>query len=366
MFTVQGKLNSAVVYTDNLEKAAIGQIIAICNLSSYQNSKICLMPDAHPGKGCVVGTTMTIHDRITPNLCGVDLCCGILTIKLSEKRIDLNKLDKLIHEEIPHGFNIRLKPHRFSKEISLENLHCFNSVERKKAHHSIGTLGGGNHFIEIDQDDEGNYYLIIHSGSRQLGLQVATFYQKRAISYRERTVPAELAELSPEDTEKYLHDVDIISIFSDLNRSAMADVILKGMKWDEEDRFITLHNYIDLHRRILRKGAISAEKDQIVLIPMNMRDGSFICRGKGNPEWNFSAPHGAGRICSRGEAKSRFTLTQFKEEMKNVYSTCVSRGTIDESPMAYKSTQEILERIEPTVEVLKKIKPVYNFKSGGK
>ena len=366
MFTIDGKFNSAEVYAEGLESSAVGQIIAICNQEVYKDSKIKLMPDAHPGKGCTVGTTMTIGDRVTPNLCGVDLSCGMLVVKLDADRIDFNKLDKVIRENIPSGFSIRKNLHRFSREISLQELCVFNHVDRAKAHLSIGTLGGGNHFIEIDQDSDGKYYLVIHSGSRHLGLEVAEKYQKMAGGYRERGVPYELASLSPEDTEKYIHDCQIIDSYANLNRLAMSDEILKGMKWKKVDSFTTTHNYIDIENRILRKGAISAQKDEIVIIPMNMRDGSLICRGKGNPDWNYSAPHGAGRICGRGDARSKFTLTQFKDEMKNVFSSCICRGTIDESPMAYKPMEMIIKLIEPTVEIIKKIKPVYNFKAGGK
>lgn len=367
MLEIKGKYNMAKIFTDNVEDAMIGQIIQLCNQEVYKDSKIRIMSDGHSGKGCVVGTSMTIGDRITPNLVGVDINCGMHTVELDVKKLEFDKLDKVIREYVPSGFSARSEAHRFAGQIRLEELYCYDQIKPeyiKKASLAIGTLGGGNHFISLEKSEDGKVYLIIHSGSRRIGLEVAEFYQRVATSYREREVSKELAALSPEDTEKYLHDVDIISEYADLNRKAMADEILTHMKWEVKDSFTTRHNYIDTKNKVLRKGAVSAQKGEILLIPLNMRDGSLICKGKGNEDWNYTAPHGAGRRFSRGEAKRRISVDDFKKSMANVWSTSVSKKTLDEAPMAYKPASEIISNIGDTVEIISKLKPLYNFKAG--
>jgi len=364
---ITGTKNSATIFADEIESSAVGQITALCNLESMSDSKIRIMPDVHAGKGCVIGTTMTITDKIIPNLVGVDIGCGVLAVRFSAKTLDFNKLDKTIRAEIPAGITIRQKTHRFSEEAALEELICSKHIDADRAIHSVGTLGSGNHYIEVDTDESGSYYLVIHSGSRYLGVQVAEHYQNIGIkecSVLAPNIPAVLAHIAGQTFEDYLHDMKRVQHFATLNRRAIADVILKAMKWKKQDEFETVHNYIDTDNMILRKGSISAQLGENVIIPLNMRDGSLICIGKGNEEWNYSAPHGAGRLMTRTDAKNGFTVTQYKAEMKGIYSSCISKGTIDESPMAYKSIDFILSKIGDTVDVVNQIKPLYNFKAG--
>ena len=366
MLTLNGKYATAKVYTDSLEKGAIGQLTALCNLPFAEGAKLRIMPDAHAGAGCVIGTTMSIKDKIVPNLVGVDIACGMEVINIGQARMDFPKLDAVIRKSVPSGFSLRQKPHRFAEEWDISALTCAKILQKDKVLKSIGTLGGGNHFIEVAREENGgDYYLIIHTGSRNPGLQVAAHHQKLAGEHREAGVPYELAYLSGDRFADYVQDMEVMREFANLNRKAIADEILKGMKWKAKKSFTTLHNYLDTDSMILRKGAVSAEKGEHLLIPMNMRDGSLLCEGLGNPDWNFSAPHGAGRICSRTDAKNSFTLTQFKQDMEGIYSTCISRKTIDESPQAYKPMQEIFAHIGDTVKVLSVLKPVYNFKAGG-
>lgn len=366
MFVIGGKYAQAKVFTDSLESGAIGQLTALCNQPFVADSKIRIMPDAHAGAGCVIGTTMTITDKIVPNLVGVDISCGMETVKLANSRMDFQKLDTVIRQSVPSGFAIRKTPHRFSEGLNLDALSCSKAIKQEKAKLSIGSLGGGNHFIEIAHDAATEeHYLIVHTGSRHLGLQVASYHQKLAGEARPEGVSYELAYASGARFDAYVADMKIMQKYADLNRKAIVDEILKGMKWKAVDSFTTVHNYLDTNNMILRKGAVSAQKGERILIPMNMRDGSLLCEGLGNPDWNYSAPHGAGRLYSRSEAKNRITLTQFKEAMAGVYSSCVSRNTIDESPMAYKPVEEILNHIGDTVKVLSVLKPLYNFKAGG-
>ncbi len=365
MIEITGKYNSAIVYTDALEKGAIGQLMALCNQEFSSGSKLRIMPDAHAGAGCVIGTTMSITNRIVPNLVGVDIACGLEVVNIGSGRIDFQRLDNVIRKSVPSGFAVRKSPHRLAEEIDLSMLTCAKAVNMDKALCSIGTLGGGNHFIEVARDDKGEHYLIIHSGSRQAGLQVATQHQKVAGEKRPENVSYELAYLEGEDFDAYVQDMQIMQRYAELNRKAITLEIIKGMKWKAQDAFTTVHNYLDTEAMILRKGAVSAKSGERLIIPLNMRDGSLICKGLGNEEWNYSAPHGAGRLCSRTEAKNSITLTQFKKDMEGVFSTCVSRKTIDESPRAYKPMEDILKQIGETVEVLSVLKPVYNFKAGG-
>ncbi|RKI43292.1 RNA-splicing ligase RtcB [bacterium D16-51] len=399
MIELQGKYNTAKIFTDIVDEASISQVLLLLNQEFTSDSKIRLMPDIHAGSGCTIGTTMTITDKIVPNLVGVDIGCGMETVKIKEKHIELQKLDKLIYEKIPSGFNIREKAHRYFKEINLEELYCYKQIDPKRAEKSLGTLGGGNHFIEADKDDSGAIYLVVHSGSRHLGLEVANYYQEEgykvlngsakedvdalieqlkaqgkereiqkniaALKNTKRTnIPRQLAYVSGELFKQYIHDMKIIQRYAELNRQAMMDEIIKGMKLHVAEQFTTIHNYIDTEAMILRKGAVSAKKNEKLLIPINMRDGSLICTGKGNDDWNQSAPHGAGRLMSRSAAKESFTVSEFKKQMDGIYTTSVSRSTLDECPMAYKGMEDIVNNIGDTAEIIQIIKPIYNFKAG--
>lgn len=399
MLEINGKYNTAKVFTDVVDQASITQIIELCNQEFAAGSRIRLMPDVHAGAGCTVGTTMTIADKVVPNLVGVDIGCGMETVQIREKHIELQKLDKLIYQKIPSGFAIREKAHRYMGEIDLTQLYCYRQINVLRAEKSLGTLGGGNHFIEVDQDDEGRYYLVVHSGSRRLGLEVATYYQEegykqcngssaadeaaliaalkaegrdkeiakaiKTLKGTKRTsIPKALCYVSGELFEQYIHDMQIIQQFALWNRKAMVDEILKGMGLHAEAQFTTIHNYIDTEAMILRKGAVSAKQGERLLIPINMRDGSLICVGRGNDDWNQSAPHGAGRLMSRAQAKQSFTVSEYKKQMDGIFTTSVNKATLDECPMAYKKMEDITKNIEDTVEIEKIIRPVYNFKAG--
>lgn len=364
MITIENTINSAVVFADSIDPGAEGLIRALCASPISKNSKIRIMPDVHAGKGCAVGTTMTLTNCVAPGLVGVDIGCGMTVYKVSGKRMELQKLDKVIRELIPAGRNIRAKAHRFAEQTELDHLHCLRHIQKDKALCSIGTLGGGNHFIELDRGSDGSHWLIIHSGSRRLGAEVASFYQKAAFEACPEGTPYELAYATGDLMSAYLHDMKITQEFARINREAIAADIIKAMKLDTEDNFTTIHNYIDTEDMILRKGAVSAKAGERLIIPMNMRDGCLLCVGKGDPDWNCSAPHGAGRLMSRAESRQTFTLSQFKKEMQGIYTTSVSRDTLDESPMAYKPMDSILAQISPTVDVIEQIRPIYNFKAG--
>jgi RNA-splicing ligase RtcB len=360
-----GEYNTATVFTDNIELSAIHQITEICNLEFLKNSNIRIMPDAHAGTGCVIGTTMTITDKIIPNLVGVDIGCGMEVAVLSERNLDLEKLDEVIHEFIPAGFDIRKQSHDYIHQIDLNQLICKEYLNLERAKLSLGTLGGGNHFIEVDRDNNNKLYIVIHSGSRHLGKQVADYYQKLAFQElvsKDIKIDKDLAYLEGTTFEDYFHDMKIVQEYAKLNRKAIIDEIITRMGFHVLDSFTTIHNYIDTDNMILRKGAISARKGEIVIIPINMRDGSIIAIGKGNPSWNYSAPHGAGRIMSRKQAKEKVKLNDFVKSMDGIYSTTVNLSTLDESPMAYKPLEEIVNNIQDTVVVTNVIKPVYNFK----
>lgn len=398
MIEIIGKYNNALCYTDILEPDAYAQIKSVCDEEAFSESKIRIMPDVHAGKGCTIGTTMTVHDKVVPGMVGVDIGCGMESVRIAERDIDLEKLDRLIHENIPCGREIRSTPHAFESEIDLTELRCVGKVAIERARLSIGTLGGGNHFIEIDRDGEGNLYLVVHSGSRYLGNQVAKLYDKegvramaqggwaeirkeieklraegreREIEFcvekmkraREGKIPRDLVYVEGKNFDDYIHDMKIIQRFADLNRRAMTEVIISGMGFTEVERFTTVHNYIDTDSMILRKGSVSAKAGEKLLIPINMRDGSLICIGRGNADWNYSAPHGAGRIMSRSAAFRKLSMEEYRAQMAGIYSTCVVPDTLDESPMAYKSMEEIVENIGPTAEIVCRIKPIYNFKA---
>ena len=399
MITIQGLYNTAVCYTPELEEAARKQIQTVCDQAEFAGCKIRIMPDVHAGKGCTIGTTMTIQDKIVPGMVGVDIGCGMETVELREREVDFEKLDALIRREIPYGREVRDIPHALNAEIDLTHLRCTDQVNLNRAMRSIGSLGGGNHFIEVDRAEDGRLFLVVHSGSRHLGVEVAGYYQeagykvlnrtddaslqtlvaqmkaegrekeiqkelKKLKNLKQTSIPKALAYVSGELFEQYIHDMKIVQHFAMLNRQAMMDEIVKGMKLHVEEQFTTIHNYIDTDAMILRKGAVSAKEGERLLIPINMRDGSLLCVGKGNEDWNCSAPHGAGRLMSRADAKQSFTVSEFKKQMAEVYTTSVSKATLDECPMAYKGMQDILDNIGPTADVVKIIRPIYNFKAG--
>jgi len=366
MIELKGEFNTAKVFTDTAEQSAITQINHLLDQAFTTGSKVRVMPDAHMGMGCTIGTTMTITDKIVPNLVGVDIGCGMETALLKDKRIELEQLDKAIHQHIPAGFNTRKTPHHFTDEIYLQSLRCVKHVDLNRAVLSIGTLGGGNHFIELGKNDSGQLYLVIHSGSRNLGKQVCEYYQNTAadsLGRKGKGADRVLAYVEGSLFDDYLHDMGIVQRYADLNRKAIIRELEKRVKFKIIEQFTTVHNYIDLDMMILRKGAISAQKGERVLIPMNMRDGSLICLGKGNDDWNYSAPHGAGRIMSRSVAKKSITLTQYEKSMKGIYSSTVNKSTIDEAPSAYKPMDEIIANIGDTAEIIETIKPLYNFKA---
>ena len=398
MVKIEGLYNTAFCYTPVLEDAARAQIQSVCDQKEFAGCKIRVMPDVHAGKGCTIGTTMTIRDKIVPGMVGVDIGCGMETVELSEREIDFERLDALIRKEIPYGREVRDEIHALNAELDLSQLRCADQVNLNRAMRSIGSLGGGNHFIEVDRAEDGRLFLVVHSGSRHLGTEVANFYQdegrralwggahyqikatidqmkaegrfkeiQKTITALKRehdlSIPKDLAYVEGALFDDYIHDMKLTQKFAVLNRKAMVDVILSGMGLTTVDENTTIHNYIDLDSMILRKGAVSAKAGEKLVIPMNMRDGCLICVGKGNPEWNESAPHGAGRLMSRADARNSFTLSQYKKEMKGIYTSSVDRNTLDESPMAYKPMESILRQVEPTVEIVERTKPIYNFKA---
>lgn len=378
MITIFGKYAKALVYTVKSEEYALedyarAQLQMICDHPSSEGSVIRVMPDVHPGKVGTVGLTMTVGKSILPSLVGVDIGCGMTLAKLKTKGLEFQQLDVVIREGVPVGPRIREKEHKFSEKIDLSELRCAKGINARKAIRSIGTLGGGNHFIELDQDEEGNTYLVIHSGSRHLGMEVADYYlkagQKEMQMKKQGYASYEMTCLSGELMEDYLHDLEIMQEFARINREAMIDVITKGMKWKVEESFTCIHNYVDFStpdHPILRKGAISAKAGERVIIPVNMRDGVILGTGLGNADWNCSAPHGSGRVYRRSDVDSHYTVSEFKKEMKGIYSTCINKDTLDEAPFAYRTLEDIAEVIGETVKIDKIIRPVYNYKAGGK
>ena len=405
MIEVAGKYNTARVFTNILDNISRNQIKNLCNQPFVEGSTIRLMPDVHAGAGCTIGTTMTIENKIVPNLVGVDIGCGMETViikarELQARNFDPVCLDKIIHTNIPSGMDIRDAEHEFVKMIHFEDIRC-PVINLSRAKKSIGTLGGGNHFIEVNRDDKNNLYIVIHSGSRHLGKEIAEYYQEKAwrqlnknsrqdifelieklkedgrekeikaqikqIKKRVITdIPKDLAYLTDDLFSDYIHDMKITQYFALVNRKAMMSIILQKLKISNEiisEQFSTIHNYIDTQSMILRKGAVSARVGEKLIIPINMRDGSLICEGLGNQDWNYSAPHSAGRLMSRSNAFKTLKMKDFEKAMNGIYSTSVKKETIDESPMAYKSIDNIIANIEPTARILKRIKPVYNYKA---
>jgi len=394
MLEIQGKFNKAKVFTEQLDELAASQIKELCEQEFVKNSKIRIMPDTHAGYGCTIGTTMTITDKIVPNLVGVDIGCGMAVAKVStgDGNINYDQLDEIVRKYVPSGFSIRNKAHEYNNQIDLNKVKA--PINKDRAEKSIGTLGGGNHFIELNQSQDGSIYIVIHSGSRNLGAQVAEYYQQKAYdslinldglkneiiaklkeegreseiqkslkNMKTPKIKKDLAYLESQDFKDYMDDMKIAQKYAYLNRLAMIDVIVNKMNWKIENQFTTIHNYIDMEHMILRKGAISARKGEKVIIPLNMRDGSILAYGKGNDDWNQSAPHGAGRLMSRSKARKQIRLEDFQASMKGVWSSSVNDSTLDESPFAYKPMEEILKHTKDTIEIAEIIKPLYNFKA---
>ena len=401
MEEIYGKFNTAISFAKVIEDEARQQIQRMCDYEFTAGSKIRIMPDVHAGKGCTIGTTMTVTDKAVPNIVGVDIGCGMYTVKLADTDIDFARVDEAAHY-IPSGKNTW----DFRQEhFTLSDLNCFRSLkDSRRLERSLGTLGGGNHFIEIDRSSDGTFYLVIHTGSRNLGKQVAEIYQRLAIDLargkdkyfaqrdeiiavykslgRKTEIKSKLDELEreyrgrkasmPEDLcyvhgkyfHQYLHDMELCQEFARRNRELIAKILLGKSGLTAVDAFHTIHNYIDIGELIIRKGAIAAHAGERVLIPVNMRDGSVLAVGKGNADWNFSAPHGAGRIMSRTQAKAQLSMDDYQNSMAGIYTTSVSEGTLDESPQAYKSLDDIIDVIGDTVDIVEVMKPVFNFKAG--
>ncbi len=389
------------IFTDNIEQTALDQINTLLAQKPFRECRIRIMPDVHAGAGCVIGFTADLGDKVIPNIVGVDIGCGMRVVSLGKAAVDFEKLDRLIRRKIPSGRNVHADPVR---RFDLDPLICRARLKNDDwLVNSVGTLGGGNHFIEIDRDEEGNAYLVIHTGSRNLGKQVADLYQRLAVERikggetdqkeavsalieqykaagqerkiagalrrlkKERKpaadIPSELCYLEGQDRENYLHDMKLCQEFAVLNRTTIAEILLEGMAWEPGETFESIHNYIDHQNNLVRKGAIAAYRGQKVLIPLNMRDGCILGTGKGNEDWNCSAPHGAGRVLSRSKAKETISMEAYKASMKGIFTTSVNPDTLDESPMAYKPSEEIIRLVRDTVEIEKIIKPVYNFKA---
>ena len=376
MITIFGKYTNALVYTTDNEQYAIDdyarkQLQMICDHPSAAGSRIRVMPDVHPGKVGTIGLTMTVGESLMPNLVGVDIGCGMTIARIRTKGMECQKLDTVIRDNVPVGGAVRKTNHRLCDKAVLRRLHCYKAVDEAKAERSIGTLGGGNHFIEIDRDGEGAFYLVIHSGSRHLGVEVTEYYlregQKASQTKKQGYAPYDLTCLEGELLGQYLHDLEIVQEFAGLNREAMVDEIVRGMKWRVLDSYTCIHNYIDFSADVplLRKGAISAKAGEPVVIPINMRDGIILGKGLGNEDWNCSAPHGSGRIYRRSEVKEHHTVSEFRRAMEGIYSICINKDTLDESPFAYRSIEDMLKVVGDTVTVDKVIRPVYNFKAGG-
>ena len=398
MEEIKGKINTAISYAKTIDENARAQIARMCDYEFTRDSRIRIMPDVHAGKGCTIGTTMTVVDKAVPNIVGVDIGCGMYTVKLEDKTIDFERLDEAAHF-IPSGRNVWEEK---QEDFDINRLHCAEKLRHKgRIENSVGTLGGGNHFIEVDRTSDGTHYLVIHSGSRNLGKQVAELYQELAIDLnvgkaafekqiedmirtykaegraneiqkalkelkanrRKTSMPEDLCYVYGEHLERYLHDVELCQEFARCSRERMAKILLERAGLTGGEAFHTIHNYIDTKEMILRKGAIAAHKGEKVLIPLNMRDGSILAVGKGNEEWNFSAPHGAGRTMSRMQAKATLDMEEYRASMEGVYTTSINDDTLDEAPMAYKSADDILDVIGETAEVIEHMKPVYNFKA---
>lgn len=401
MLEIKGKVNTAVCYATVIEDEAIEQIRRMCDYEFTAGSQIRIMPDVHAGAGCTIGTTMTIVDKAVPNVVGVDIGCGMYTVNIGKDTPDLKRVDEAAHY-IPSGVGVW---NERQEHFDLTQLRCYRTLkDTSRLERSLGTLGGGNHFIEIDKAADGTHYLVIHSGSRNLGVQVAKHYQSLAVEQNKKTIefeqkrnaliaeykatgrskelnnalknlkaewvdkesaiPDDLCFVSGTHLADYLHDVEVCQRYALRNREKMAEILMERVGLVGTDAFHTIHNYIDTTEMILRKGAIAAHAGERVLIPINMRDGSVLAVGRGNPEWNYSAPHGAGRLMSRNGAKKQLSMQEYRETMKGIYTTSVNESTLDEAPMAYKSLDDIISVIRESVDVIEVLKPIYNFKAG--
>jgi len=378
MIELVGKYNKAFVMIDNIDEATLSQIYSFLNHPAYKNIKIVIMPDTHAGAGSVIGYTSTMNEFIVPNCVGVDIGCSVESYLLGEFLIDFEKFDGFVRKHIPFGHNNREKTHSFVSEkdnralmSNVDGIVEKIGLDREKVHHAIGSLGGGNHFIEIDKDAQGRKWLVLHSGSRNFGFRVATYHQKKAKIYMQEiygTIAAykDSEYLAGSDAEEYFDDMRVAQKYAELNRKVMAMVMLQdffGLKYQNVERIFAVHNYIDFKDEMIRKGAISAKRNERVLIPFNMRDGVAVGTGKGNEDWNNSAPHGAGRLLARNQAKKILSLEQYREQMKGIWTSCVSKDTLDEAPGAYKDSQMIIKSIQETVDIDFLMKPVYNFKA---
>ena len=381
MFEIVGKYNQATVYAATVDSEAYAQVLRMCNREELRDSRIRMMPDMHAAEGCTVGTSMTVGDRVNPAYVGGDIGCGMQVYRLDTPSVDLPRLDEAIRGCVPSGAAIFPSPNGAVHRVPLEKLRCYESISHQLVSRSFGTLGGGNHFIELEQGLDGALYLVIHSGSRRLGRDVALYHQAAAFFAtlgmdegevrRKRLKPADIkTTLRPEDCflsgyllENYLHDMDIAVAYASESRRRMGEVILERLGITAADSFATIHNYVDTKARVLRKGAVSAQKGERLLIPINMKDGSLLCEGRGNPDWNCTAPHGSGRVMKRSEAKETLSMEDYRREMAGIYSTSVGESTLDESPMAYRRMAEIETAITPTAEVKDILTPLYNFKA---
>ena len=368
MEIIKGIYADAKIFTDDAEEYAKAQVRMICDHEAAKGSTICLMPDIHPGKVGPIGLSMTVADKVIPQLLGADIGCGMTCVKLNKDHAVFQKLDKVIRERIPSGFAIRKETHYMAEEFSYEELCCGRHINKEKAKRSLGTLGGGNHFIALDQGSDGSLYLVVHTGSRHLGEEVAEYYTKlasRCLKEQGQEIPYYMSYLEKDNLAAYLEDVQTLLQYAEWNRQIIVREILKGMKWKALDWFSAAHNYVD-DFGILHKGSISARKGERVIIPANMKEGIILGVGKGNAEWNHSAPHGSGRRMKREDVKNQHTVSEFKKEMKGIYSSSVGAETLDEAPFAYRSITEIAEKLKDTVEITELCRPVYNFKAGNK
>lgn len=374
MKTINGVYTSAIIFNTNtmthsIDDYAIAQIQALCDHKAFENCAVRIMPDVHPGKVCTIGFTSTLGKQILPNVIGIDIGCGITIAKVKGKTNEYQKLDTVIRDNIPSGFSIRKKPHYKALDFDFSGLICHRHIREDDALLSLGTLGGGNHFIELDQDEDKNIYLVIHSGSRHLGKEVTEYYLtegQKALKRNNIKIPYELTYLDGALMRDYLHDLIIVQKYAALNRKIMVHEICKGMKWKIIDSYSCIHNYVDFDcdTPIIRKGAISAKKNETVIIPINMRDGIILGTGLGNNEWNCSAPHGAGRIMKREVIKANYTVSEFKSEMRGIYSSCINKETLDEAPFAYRDIDSIIDVVGETISIERIIKPTYNYKAG--
>lgn len=379
---IRGKYTSATIFATNNKETAIdeyatAQLQMLCDLEANKGCRIRVMPDVHPGKVGTIGLTMTIGDKIMPNLTGIDIGCGMSLVQIKDKKIEFQKLDTVIRDSVPSGFSVRTKTHPLAEQFAFENLHCKKHLDINHTLLSCGSLGSGNHFIEVDQDSQKNTFVIVHTGSRRLGKEITEYYLEQGQKYLKEkgiSIPYELTYLEGELMEHYLNDIKIAQNYATTSREIILCELMKGMKWKPLDFYSCHHNYVDFSSEtlssfgspMLRKGAISAKEGEKVIIPINMREGIILGTGRGNTDWNCSAPHGSGRVIQRELVKGKHTLSEFKKVMKGIYSPSINKDTLDEAPFAYRTLEEITEVVSDTIIINNIIRPVYNFKAGGK